>query len=82
MESQQARQYDFLSLCLFSACLLTGVLTAWSLTYLFLNMRKSLTRPRHPVSLALTSVTMASATLYGTEYFVLQDDSESTSEHH
>jgi hypothetical protein len=32
--------------------------------------------PRHPVSLGLTLATMASAALYGTEYFVLQGDED------
>lgn len=48
--------------------------TAWSLTYLFLNFRKSLTGPRHFVSLALTGATLASSALYGSEYFLLQGD--------
>ncbi|KZT06553.1 uncharacterized protein LAESUDRAFT_714280 [Laetiporus sulphureus 93-53] len=54
----------------------SGITTAWSLTYLLINLRKSLTPPRHPVSLALSGATLASAAIYGTEYFVLQKDEE------
>ncbi|KAI0940390.1 hypothetical protein AcW1_005139 [Taiwanofungus camphoratus] len=41
----------------------SGITTAWSLTYLFLNLRKSLTPPRNFLSLTLTMATMASSTL-------------------
>ncbi|PCH40688.1 hypothetical protein WOLCODRAFT_136943 [Wolfiporia cocos MD-104 SS10] len=51
----------------------SGMTTAWSLTYLFLNFRKSLTTSRSAVSLALTGATLASSVLYGTEYFLLQE---------
>ncbi|EMD40306.1 hypothetical protein CERSUDRAFT_91023 [Gelatoporia subvermispora B] len=54
----------------------SGISTAWSLIYLFLNFRKSLKAPRHPISLALTAATLASSTIYGSEYFVLQEDEE------
>ncbi|KAH9947190.1 hypothetical protein B0H21DRAFT_739992 [Amylocystis lapponica] len=53
----------------------SGISTAWSLTYLFLNLRKSLMPPRSPVSLALTGATVASSVLYGSEYFLLQGNS-------
>ncbi|GBE80184.1 Altered inheritance of mitochondria protein 19 homolog [Sparassis crispa] len=52
----------------------SGITTAWSLTYLFFNMRKSLTSNRSAVSLALTGATLASTALYGSEYFLLQTD--------
>ncbi|OCH89980.1 hypothetical protein OBBRIDRAFT_630723 [Obba rivulosa] len=55
----------------------SGIATAWSLMYLFLNSRKSLQPPRHPISLALTAATVASSTIYGSEYFVLQDGDDS-----
>ncbi|KAL6307130.1 hypothetical protein BKA93DRAFT_823597 [Sparassis latifolia] len=59
-----------------SASLLTpaSISAAWSLTYLFFNMRKSLTSNRSAVSLALTGATLASTALYGSEYFLLQTD--------
>jgi len=50
----------------------SGIATAWSLTYLFLNLRKSLKAPRNPLSLAMSGGAMACAGIYGTEYFVFQ----------
>ncbi|PAV21473.1 Pathogenesis-related 1 [Pyrrhoderma noxium] len=50
----------------------SGISTAWCLTYLFWNGRRSLTAPRNPVSLFLTGATALCTGLYGTEYFVLQ----------
>jgi len=54
----------------------SGITTAWSLTYLFLNLRKSLAPPRHPASLVLSTATLVSSVLYGTEYFVLPKEEE------
>ncbi|OSX59610.1 hypothetical protein POSPLADRAFT_1151133, partial [Postia placenta MAD-698-R-SB12] len=54
----------------------SGITTAWSLTYLFLNLRKSLLTARHPLSLVLTAATLASSTVYGSEYFLLQEKDE------
>ncbi|CAL1699868.1 unnamed protein product [Somion occarium] len=51
----------------------TGIATAWSLTYLFLNLRKSLKPPLSGLSLALSGAALASSTLYGAEYFLLQE---------
>ncbi|KLO08644.1 hypothetical protein SCHPADRAFT_602194 [Schizopora paradoxa] len=51
----------------------SGITTAWSLIYLFWNGRRSLVAPRNPVSICLTTATVACASLYGTEYFFLQD---------
>ncbi|KAG9049820.1 hypothetical protein FS837_009003 [Tulasnella sp. UAMH 9824] len=45
-----------------------GITTAWSLTYLFFNLRTSI-RTRSPIPLVLTAATTACAGLYGTEYF-------------
>ncbi|KAL4076441.1 hypothetical protein J3A83DRAFT_2207630 [Scleroderma citrinum] len=50
----------------------SGIATAWSLTYLFLHLRKSLRSPRHPLTLAMAGGAAGSAVLYGTEYFVYQ----------
>jgi len=47
---------------------------AWSLIYLFLNARKSLVAPRHPVAIGLTLATIGSAGLYGSEYLFLSSD--------
>ena len=47
---------------------------AWSLIYLFLNARKSLGAPRHPVAVGLTLATVGSAGLYGSEYLFLSSD--------
>ncbi|KAI0074782.1 hypothetical protein K474DRAFT_1665065 [Panus rudis PR-1116 ss-1] len=55
----------------------SGISTAWSLTYLFLNLRKSLRPPYSLLSLSLSGATLASAALYGTEYFLLQEKEES-----
>ena len=44
---------------------------AWSLIYLFLNARKSLAAPRHPVAVGLVFATIGSAGLYGSEYLSL-----------
>ena len=53
---------------------------AWSLIYLFLNARKSLATPRHPVAVGLTLATIGSAGLYGSEYlFRSSDDGNSSS---
>ena len=49
---------------------------AWSLIYLFLNARKSLAAPRHPVAVGLALATIGSAGLYGSEYLSLSDDDE------
>ncbi|KAG8959446.1 hypothetical protein FRC03_007977 [Tulasnella sp. 419] len=46
----------------------TGIATAWSLTYLFFNLRSSL-RSRSPIAVGLSCATAAVAGLYGTEYF-------------
>ncbi|KAF9784651.1 hypothetical protein BJ322DRAFT_858482 [Thelephora terrestris] len=54
----------------------SGVSTAWSLIYLFLNARKSLAAPRHPIAVGLTLATIGSASLYGSEYFFLSNDEE------
>lgn len=52
---------------------------AWSLIYLFLNARKSLTAPRHPIAVGLTLATVGSAGLYGSEYlFLSSDDGDSS----
>ncbi|EJD01730.1 uncharacterized protein FOMMEDRAFT_142261 [Fomitiporia mediterranea MF3/22] len=51
----------------------SGISTAWSLTYLFWNARRSFTTLRSPVSMVLTGATAICAGLYGTEYFILQD---------
>ncbi|KAK7685410.1 hypothetical protein QCA50_011273 [Cerrena zonata] len=55
----------------------TGISTAWSLTYLFLNIRKALRPPRSSLSLILSSAALFSSTLYGTEYFLLQEKDDS-----
>jgi len=47
-------------------------LSAWSLTYLFLHLRRSLRTPRNPLSLTLAGGTAVCASLYGTEYFMFQ----------
>ncbi|KAF9649569.1 hypothetical protein BDM02DRAFT_3113608 [Thelephora ganbajun] len=58
----------------------SGISTAWSLIYLFLNARKSLAAPRHPVAVGLTLATIGSAGLYGSEYpFLSGDDGDSSS---
>ncbi|KAI5999835.1 hypothetical protein F5J12DRAFT_269378 [Pisolithus orientalis] len=51
----------------------SGIATAWSLTYLFLHLRKSLKTPRHPLTLAMAGGAAGCAALYGTEYFVYED---------
>ncbi|TDL30099.1 hypothetical protein BD410DRAFT_759300 [Rickenella mellea] len=51
----------------------SGIATAWTLTYLFWNARRSFRVPRSPPSMLLTTATAACATLYGTEYFIFQD---------
>ncbi|KAI6098508.1 hypothetical protein F5141DRAFT_1190752 [Pisolithus sp. B1] len=51
----------------------SGIATAWSLTYLFLHLRKSLKAPRHPLTLAMAGGTAGCAALYGTEYFVYEN---------
>jgi len=48
--------------------------SAWSLIYLFLNARKSLIAPRHPVAVGLTFATFGSAGLYGSEYLFFSSD--------
>ncbi|KAH7343230.1 hypothetical protein B0J17DRAFT_641529 [Rhizoctonia solani] len=48
----------------------SGISTAWSATYLFLNGRNAL-RARTPSALALTAAATATLSLYGTEYFYL-----------
>ncbi|KAG2030651.1 hypothetical protein BDR03DRAFT_905850 [Suillus americanus] len=50
----------------------SGIATAWSLTYLFLHLRRSLRPPFYPITLAMTAGTAACAALYGTEYFMYQ----------
>jgi len=50
----------------------SGIATAWSLTYLFLNLRRSLKAPRNALSLAMAGGAAACAGIYGTEYFVFQ----------
>ncbi|KAG1811618.1 hypothetical protein EV424DRAFT_1349556 [Suillus variegatus] len=50
----------------------SGIATAWSLTYLFLHLRRSLRPPFYPITLAMTTGTAACAALYGTEYFMYQ----------
>ncbi|KAI6046809.1 hypothetical protein EDC04DRAFT_2876603 [Pisolithus marmoratus] len=51
----------------------SGITTAWSLTYLFLHLRKTLKAPRYPLMLAMASGAAGCAALYGTEYFIFQD---------
>ncbi|KZT29519.1 hypothetical protein NEOLEDRAFT_1128288 [Neolentinus lepideus HHB14362 ss-1] len=50
----------------------SGIATSTSLVYLMLHLRKSLTAPRSPASLVLTSGVLATTALYGSEYFLLQ----------
>ncbi|KAG2068993.1 hypothetical protein BDR04DRAFT_1078721 [Suillus decipiens] len=50
----------------------SGIATAWSLTYLFLHLRRSLKPPFYPITLAMTAGTAACAALCGTEYFMYQ----------
>ncbi|KAG1730030.1 hypothetical protein EDB19DRAFT_1897122 [Suillus lakei] len=50
----------------------SGIATAWSLTYLFLHLRRSLKPPFYPITFAMTAGTAACAALYGTEYFMYQ----------
>ncbi|KAH7922045.1 hypothetical protein BV22DRAFT_1037905 [Leucogyrophana mollusca] len=50
----------------------SGITTAWSLTYLFLHLRRSLRPPLHPLTLALTGGSAACAGLYGTQYFLYE----------
>ncbi|OAX37456.1 hypothetical protein K503DRAFT_742721 [Rhizopogon vinicolor AM-OR11-026] len=50
----------------------SGIATAWSLTYLFLHLRRSLRPPFYPMTLAMTGGAAACAALYGTEYFMYQ----------
>ncbi|KAI5116233.1 hypothetical protein M0805_003295 [Coniferiporia weirii] len=58
----------------------SGISTAWTLAYLFWNGRRSLTAPRSPVSVLLTGATAACASLYGSEYFVLQGSDQTGGE--
>ncbi|KAL5507695.1 hypothetical protein ACEPAH_5313 [Sanghuangporus vaninii] len=51
----------------------SGISTAWSLTYLFWNGRRSFTTLRSPLSIFLAGATALSTGLYGTEYFILGD---------
>ncbi|KAG6330411.1 hypothetical protein ID866_8677 [Astraeus odoratus] len=53
--------------------IIMNAVIAWSLTYLFLHLRKSLKSPRHPLTLAMASGTAGCAALYGTEYFIYQN---------
>jgi len=46
----------------------SGIATAWSATYLFLNGRNAL-RAKTPASLGLTAAATAMLALYGSEYF-------------
>lgn len=46
---------------------------AWSLTYLFFNLRNSI-RTRSPIPLVLSAATTACAGLYGTEYFYFRQN--------
>ncbi|EGN94946.1 hypothetical protein SERLA73DRAFT_142956 [Serpula lacrymans var. lacrymans S7.3] len=50
----------------------SGIVTAWSLTYLFLHLRRSIKPPHHPLTLAMTGGATVCAGLYGTEYFMYQ----------
>ncbi|KAI0782548.1 hypothetical protein C8Q75DRAFT_811640 [Abortiporus biennis] len=52
----------------------SGISTAWSLMYLFLNLRSSLRRPVLFSSVLLSGATIASSALYGSEYFLLQEE--------
>jgi len=52
---------------------------AWSLIYLFLNARKSLAAPRHPVAVGLVLTTIGSAGLYGSEYLFFSGDGQGSS---
>ncbi|VDB91522.1 unnamed protein product [Peniophora sp. CBMAI 1063] len=57
----------------------SGVMTAWSLSYFVieqfsLGLQASLRRPRSPIALALSTATGASAALYGSEYFSLNEE--------
>ncbi|TCD68618.1 hypothetical protein EIP91_010273 [Steccherinum ochraceum] len=54
----------------------SGISTAWSLTYLLLNARKSFRRPFSAGPVALTTATLASSALYGAEYFLLQGEDQ------
>jgi hypothetical protein len=47
-------------------------LSAWSLGYLFFNLRTALRAPRHPFALLLAGSASGTAALYGSEYFFLQ----------
>ncbi|EPT00883.1 hypothetical protein FOMPIDRAFT_1121729 [Fomitopsis schrenkii] len=51
----------------------SGITTAWSLAYMLFHLRNAITTQRSPVTLGLAAATTAAASLYGTEYFVLQD---------
>ncbi|CUA67818.1 hypothetical protein RSOLAG22IIIB_03247 [Rhizoctonia solani] len=48
----------------------SGISTAWSATYLFLNGRTAL-RTRSPSALMLTAAATTTLGIYGTEYFYL-----------
>ena len=53
--------------------------TAWSLSYFILEQfllgfQRSSRLPRSKLSIALSSATAATAALYGTEHFILNDE--------
>lgn len=60
----------------------SGIVTAWSLSYFvleqfLLGFQRSSRLPRSKLSIALSSATAATAVLYGTEHYILNDqDSE------
>lgn len=59
--------------------LMSWALIAWSLSYFVieqfsLGLQASLRRPRSPIALALSTATGASAALYGSEYFMLNEE--------
>jgi len=57
----------------------SGIATAWSLSYFVLEqfslgLKRSVRLPRSRLSLALSGATAATAILYGTEHYFLDDD--------
>jgi len=57
----------------------SGIATAWSLSYFVLEQfslgfQRTFRLPRSRLSIALSSATAATAVLYGTEHFILNDE--------